>query len=97
MSVVHFLGTVIASCIHLASLLESGKIEGEAEDLIEGKKLVVPNVSLPPDDLPEVILMITVARSGICRIGDQRFHRRLPSSSDQEPPAWHVVSLGRVR
>jgi cohesin loading factor subunit SCC2 len=58
MSVVHYLGTVIASCIHLASLLESGKIEGEAQDLIEGKKLVVPNVSPPPDDLPEAILMM---------------------------------------
>lgn len=45
MSVVHFLGTVIASCIHLASMLESGTIDGQPEDLIDGKKLVVPNVS----------------------------------------------------
>lgn len=45
MSVVHFLGTVIASCIHLASMLESGSIEGDPGDLVEGKKLVVPNVS----------------------------------------------------
>jgi len=45
MSVVHYLGNVIASCTHLASMLESGSIEGEAQDEIAGKMLVIPNVS----------------------------------------------------
>jgi cohesin loading factor subunit SCC2 len=45
MSVVYYLGNVIASCIHLASMLESGAVEGEPQDLIEGKMLVIPNVS----------------------------------------------------
>jgi hypothetical protein len=45
MSVIHYLGTVIASCIHLASMLECGRVDGEAQDLISDKKLVIPNVS----------------------------------------------------
>jgi hypothetical protein len=44
MSIVHWLGTVIASCIHLASMLESGTLAGEPTDMITGKKLVIPNV-----------------------------------------------------
>jgi cohesin loading factor subunit SCC2 len=44
MSVVYWLGTVIASCIHLASMLESGTLAGEPTDMITGKKLVIPNV-----------------------------------------------------
>jgi hypothetical protein len=47
MSVVHYLGNVIASCTHLASMLESGSIQGEPQDLIAGKMLVIPNVSHP--------------------------------------------------
>ena len=53
MSVVHFLGNVIASCTHLASMLESGSIEGEPQDEIAGKMLVIPNVS-------HLILLTTV-------------------------------------
>lgn len=45
MSVVHHLGNVIASCTHLASMLESGSIEGKPQDEIAGKMLVIPNVS----------------------------------------------------
>jgi hypothetical protein len=47
MSVVHYLGNVIASCTHLASMLESGTIQGEPQDEIAGKMLVDPNVSHP--------------------------------------------------
>lgn len=46
MSVVYYLGNVIASCIHLASMLESGSIQGEPRDSVAGKMLVIPNVSL---------------------------------------------------
>ena len=53
MSVVHFLGNVIASCTHLASMLESGSIQGEPQDEIAGKMLVIPNVS-------HLILLTTV-------------------------------------
>lgn len=45
MSVVHYLGNVIAGCIHLASMLESGSIQGEPTDPIAGMMLVIPNVS----------------------------------------------------
>jgi cohesin loading factor subunit SCC2 len=47
MSVVHYLGNVIASCTHLASMLESGTVQGEPQDEISGKMLVIPNVSCP--------------------------------------------------
>jgi hypothetical protein len=47
MSVVYYLGNVIASCIHLASMLESGTIQGEPQDAVGGKMLVIPNVSYP--------------------------------------------------
>jgi cohesin loading factor subunit SCC2 len=47
MSVVHYLGNVIASCTHLASMLESGSIQGEPQDEIADKMLVIPNVSQP--------------------------------------------------
>ena len=46
MSVVYYLGNVIASCTHLASMLESGSVEGEPQDLVAGKMLIIPNVSL---------------------------------------------------
>jgi len=46
MSVVYYLGNVIASCIHLASMLESGNVEGESQDLVAGKMLIIPNVSV---------------------------------------------------
>ena len=46
MSVVYHLGNVIASCTHLASMLESGSVEGEPQDLVAGKMLIIPNVSL---------------------------------------------------
>lgn len=45
MSVVHLLGTVINSCTHLASMLESGKVEGASEESIVGKHLTISGVS----------------------------------------------------
>lgn len=45
MSVVNLLGTVINSCTHLASMLESGTIGGRPEDSIAGKSLNIPGVS----------------------------------------------------
>lgn len=47
MSVVYYLGNIIASCTHLASILESGSIQGEPQDVISDKMLVIPNVSYP--------------------------------------------------
>jgi len=46
MSVVYYLGNVIASCTHLASMLESGNVEGESQDLVAGKMLIIPNVGV---------------------------------------------------
>lgn len=45
MSVVQFLGSVINSCTHLASMLESGQVAGEPNDPIEGRVLNIPGVT----------------------------------------------------
>lgn len=98
MSVVQFLGNVINSCTHLASMLESGQVEGAPTDSIHDKRLVIPGVSglevLPGRCTP---LTLPVGRGGACRSSGQCLLDRLPRLDSQEPSPIHLGSLGRVR
>lgn len=71
MSVVHYLGNVIASCTHLASMLESGQVEGGLEEPITGKTLKVLSVCRDH--------RFSIDRTNICS-QKRQCQQRLPST-----------------